>query len=224
LLSFSNALLADLGISAPGAGDFTWNAGSQNTYGWNFTVGSVALQVTGLGIWDADLDGLAAAHPVGLWSESGALLASTVVQSGAQTPLVGEFRLEQLPMTLTLVAGATYTIGAFYGGDDFLHASFADPPVSSPAIFDLVARFEYGSVLTRPTRVFGSTPYVGPTFEFTPVPEPSTVFFVFGIGVIMLARRFKKLTRLKHGLQPPAAGHHGCNRSVPSAGPLSLDR
>lgn len=183
----------------PGDGDLTWNSNSENTYGWTFTVGPTGLLVTRLGIWDEGNDGLVAAHPVGLWSGSGVLLGSTIVQSGTQSPLVGEFRLEQLASTLTLAAGATYTIGAFYSGDDFYHASFANRPVSSSEISGLVARFEFGSTLTYPTRVFGSTPYVGPTFEFTPVPEPTIGTLLFGICAILFASGYYKLIRSDPG-------------------------
>ena len=170
--------LAALAIAAPGTGDLGPNLGSSNTYGWVFTVGTSDLLVGGLGVWDDGQDGLVAAHPVGIWSATGELLATTVVPSGTRAPLVGDFRVQGLPIAVTLTGGVSYTIGALYQSDDNLQGSFASVPTVSPLITGLEGRFVYSESFTQPiygaVAGAGTTPYVGPTFQFTTVPEPSS--------------------------------------------------
>src|ERR1700690_1662408 len=61
------------------------------TIGWEFNVLS-GTTVTGLGWYDQGSDGLQDAHEVGIWSSSGAPVASAVVAAGTADPLVGLFR------------------------------------------------------------------------------------------------------------------------------------
>jgi hypothetical protein len=82
------------------------------TRGWTFTV-STPLVVEELGFWDSDLNGLAAAHDVGIWIADGTLLTSATVPAGTTAPLEGTFRF--VPATSVMLSpGTTYVIGAYW--------------------------------------------------------------------------------------------------------------
>jgi len=84
------------------------------TIGWSFSVGAVS-ELTALGIYDHDGDGIEDAHPVGIWTAAGALLAQATVPVGTAGTLVGSYRYVTLASPLTLSAGQTYMIGAYFG-------------------------------------------------------------------------------------------------------------
>lgn len=90
-------------------GGFAWNM----TIGWEFSVQS-SVEVTELGVWDADQKGLSGAIPVGLWEASGKLVVSAEVPAGEDAPLVDQFRTVKIKPT-QLEAGRSYVIGALYG-------------------------------------------------------------------------------------------------------------
>ena len=186
--------LAELAIAAPGTGDLGPNSGLY-TYGWVFTLGTKDLLVGGLGVWDDGQDGLVAPHPVGIWSDTGELLATTIIPSGTGAPLVGDFRVQALATAVTLTGGVSYTIGALYQSDDNLQGSFASEPTVSPLITGLEGRFVYSQSLTQPiygaVAGAGTTPYVGPTFQFTTVPEPSS-FALLGAALLTASGVFLK--------------------------------
>src|SRR5262245_12458608 len=50
--------------------------------GWQFSV-SAPITIDGLGLFDVNPAGLAESHQVGLWTDSGTLLASATVTSGS---------------------------------------------------------------------------------------------------------------------------------------------
>jgi hypothetical protein len=84
-----------------------------DTLGWYFNPGEPVI-VTHMGFWDADQDGLAGLHAVGIWDEdSQMLLASVIVKAGTDSPLTGEWRYEPIA-PLPLAAGNKYVIGAYY--------------------------------------------------------------------------------------------------------------
>src|SRR5678815_4779246 len=94
---------ADVALLSPTRGDLAGTS-VEATFGWSFTVGTASLQVTGLGIWDDGNNGLIGAHPVGLWSSSGTLLATTIVPAGTAAPLLGEYRFVSVPNPIMLSA------------------------------------------------------------------------------------------------------------------------
>src|ERR1700736_2341142 len=57
------------------------------TIGYDFTVGSSPIQLTTLGLWDAGQDGFTDPHFVGLWDNSGNLLAKGFISAGTVDPL-----------------------------------------------------------------------------------------------------------------------------------------
>ena len=84
-----------------------------NNLGWSFTVGSNSLTLSALGLYDAGGDGFAESHPIGPWTSTGILVASTHVSFGTVAPLIDGYRYGSITPSL-LNAGQTYVIGAWY--------------------------------------------------------------------------------------------------------------
>ena len=91
-----------------------------STLGYEFTPSSPLL-VYSLGFADlpsADVpsvgDGLEQPRFVGLWDSNGVLLASVTVPAGTAAPLIDRFRYQDLPTPITLAAGHTYILGAYF--------------------------------------------------------------------------------------------------------------
>ena len=59
------------------------------TVGFIFTA-TQNVALTALGFHDQQLNGLANAHDIGLFSTSGTLLASATIAAGTAAPLIGE--------------------------------------------------------------------------------------------------------------------------------------
>ena len=78
-----------------------------DTVGYKFTVGSKPLKVSALGV--AKGNGLNSANQVGLWNESGQLLASATIPLNAT--LENGFLWQNLSAEVTLAATTTYTVG-----------------------------------------------------------------------------------------------------------------
>jgi len=186
------------------AGNATNN--ETQTQGWDFTP-NTSIEVTALGVFDSDSNGLSDPHEVGLWDDSGVLLRSATVGTGSGPTLSGPFRYVDIS-PVALNAGTKYVIGALYlgirgggtldptpasqdfwsvldvGVADFSHSiAFGDPRISS----------QQGDSLEFPTvmSLAGQGPLVGPNFLF--VPEP-TLMAQLWIGV-MGATIFRCSTR-----------------------------
>jgi hypothetical protein len=164
------------------------------TAGWQFTV-NVTMQVTHLGLYDVNADGFQAGYPVGLWSEEGFLLTSAVVPVGAAAPYIDGFRyVEAEEPGALLTPGHTYTIGYFAAGlapaDEMIH--FGGFHTVNPLINQLP-----GSVVTgipepdmyMPDTSFGFDHWMGPSFQFTVIPEPASAALLWAIALMRGGRK-----------------------------------
>jgi len=154
----------------------TWGPSLGNgpfTLGWKFSLNS-AVSVTGLGVFDSNLDGLADSHDVGIFDSVGNLLVSATVASGTANPLIHQFRYASASVLLT--PGTLYDIGTVWGNDadgflcgDPLTTDFA----TDPSINYWTGAYVFGGSLSAPWNFFnqGNPVYFGPNFTFTSVPE-----------------------------------------------------
>ena len=167
-----------------------------------------------LGLYDQDLDGFFEAHDVSLWTRSGTLMGRVTIPSGSLTPLVGEFRYVPLSTPVTLAAGQSYVLGAYFPTTvDWL---IVDSPDQANAIFSPLAVFDGtasigGSGFPVPS---GPDLFAGPNMEITPTPEPSSLMLTVAGALVVLAFRALKnpsglLTPLKFH-QTWCIGHRLC--------------
>ena len=83
------------------------------TVGWSFSV-NTPINISYLGVYDENGDGLAVSKDVGLWDlGTSSLLASATVPSGTAGVLQGQFRYSPIT-SLQLSPGNNYVIGASY--------------------------------------------------------------------------------------------------------------
>ena len=198
-------------INNPGAG-YNFNA---NVRGWGFSALS-DFDVVALGLADientlppqfqlpGDTGGFATPHSVILWDSSGVQLASVTVQAGTASPIgpgsiggsASVFRYENLASPISLVAGESYFISAFFAANSFDRAP-ADP-FQGALVFDsrinsTGLRFGITGSHVFPTGT--STGFLFSAASFliapSPVPVPAAVW-LFGsalIGLMGVARR-----------------------------------
>ncbi|HEY4281727.1 MAG TPA: hypothetical protein VGM62_01600 [Chthoniobacterales bacterium] len=175
----ANTLLTNSGTGGAG---FTME---NITVGYDFAVGASPLEITALGLWDNNLNGFSDAHFIGLWDNSGTLLAKATVLPGTVNPLVGEFRYATvIPIGLgpvILSAGTTYVIGAqfiendadFFKGNDSLNQAASDPAIT-------LGNLRSGIGFTFPNQSFGPGSLVGPNAQFNGAGVPES-----GPGLLM---------------------------------------
>jgi hypothetical protein len=179
-------------------------------------LGSTPLTITALGLWDGPEfsaqgsvigsvgDGFSSEHFVGLWDNSGNLLAKAVMQLGTLDTLVGEFRYSSTlivinPGPLILSAGTTYVLGAAYVSNDPDAVKFdnssqvsVDPAVTSGNQRSSSGGFSFPSNVTNPGAI------VGPNALFTAgangVPEGGNTFglMLVAAATLFVARRMRR--------------------------------
>lgn len=144
--------------------------------------------VDSLGFFDYLGDGLGESHKVGIFESTGTLLSSAVIQSGASSQLIDDFRYTNI-VPLTLRAGKNYTVAALFitQADVVGYADVADVHVNPAISLDsLPARYiiHTGTDLEFPTdtALLTSEFWYGPNFTLTPVPVPGTMFLM-GTGM-----------------------------------------
>lgn len=183
----------------------TWN-GTIYSLGYTFEV-SAPYSFNAMGLYDKDSDGLGTVHAIGLWDESGALVASTIVGgNGSAHELAaaghGSWVYQYLGETISLANG-TYTLAAYYpdGGPDAVQrANDTAGLIQNVAGVTYLgyAYSEYNlSGLVRPT-ILGvdSNPfYFGPNLATiaapVAVPESASTLLLVGLaaGAVLRVRR-----------------------------------
>lgn len=184
--------LADIGVHILGGANDNIFPNGGVTNGWQFTV-NVPIEVTHLGIYDRGLNGLAAAHPVGLWADAeGVLLAQVVLGPGADDLLVENFRFASIadingPASgagLILEPGHTYTLGMYtkeFNQEDGI-VIFDGFHEINPAInYAGLGVWDFTDGLEKPTtKDRNGFHRWGPNLMFTVVPAPAG-FVLLGI-------------------------------------------
>jgi len=163
------------------------------TVGWSFTVNQ-PTEVSSLGYFDFEGNGLTGAHPVGIWNASGALLTSAVLPAGIGAPLSQGFRYASIP-PLVLAPG-NYMIGGLSNSSDLFAADVTNFS-TSPFITYGTAYFTEGTTLLRPT-----------------IARPDTHISYFGPGMLISAA----------ALDAPPTANAGADFSVSEGQPtVTLD-
>ncbi|MFT7220123.1 MAG: hypothetical protein ACI8Z1_001740 [Candidatus Azotimanducaceae bacterium] len=179
-----------LEFSTPPVNDWHWTGA---TIGWEFTT-SNDLDITSLGVWDKDSDGLADSHQVGIFTLGGSLLTSTTVNSGTGNTLESEFRWADLAGSFNLSAG-TYVVGAYMATSADRGAAAASITTSSDVTFNRNL-FLYGSGFSLPTNYWSGhdAGNFGANFQYesAAVPGPAPL----GLFVLALAGLFFKRSQV----------------------------
>ena len=167
---------------------------------------NTAITVADLSVYDSagsTGNGLAVSIPVGIWNSSGTLLGSVIVPAGSDVPIQDDFRYAALSTPITLVAGQTYYVAAWYennGGQSTQQAVARQTTnqVYDPSITWLnSADINIGGTgnLTFPNGSFGTNGLFGGSFlESTQaVPEPGTwALMVGGLSLLVVIQRRKR--------------------------------
>ena len=165
-----------------------------DTLGYTFTL-AAPIQVTQLGFWDFNANGLEAAVPVTLWNSAGTVQATATVPAGTMAGELNQYLYVTLATPVTLSAG-TYTLGGYVTGGD---AAFQGGLTTiTPAAGITYGASRAGTGTGDPTTDAFNNPrsYFGPNFQFV-VPEPSTwaLLWLGSAGLAMLARRCGRVGR-----------------------------
>jgi hypothetical protein len=215
LASVSSALVLSLASITVGASaqipalSFTTAPLSSGAYvmGWQFTVKPAnSLQVSSLGFFDDNSNGLLQAHTVGIYDSVGALVVSAVVPTGTAGTLLNGYRYTSISSTL-LLGGQSYTIASTNTLDAWVYGVGAtgltfDPNLTVSSNAGVYAA-NGGATLVDPTlkpnQPTGYTFLGGPNFRIggtqsASTPEPGTMALFVGVataGLFLIRRRVK---------------------------------
>jgi Domain of unknown function (DUF4082)/PEP-CTERM motif len=179
---------AAIGVDILGGGSDVINP--PYTLGWGFTLPQ-PIQVTALGMWDEDGDGLVESHDVGLWRTDGTLLSSTSVSNASpitQGSVSGLGRWRFTPVTPVTLQPGSYIVAGVSGNDAF-RTFVPNISLTSPLTNHDSGKFASGPFLQFPTQDEASDfSLFGANLLFTAVPEPSS-FLLVGIAAAGLMSR-----------------------------------
>jgi hypothetical protein len=178
--------------------------GATAAIGWEFTP-IRPIQITKLGYFDANFNGLITAHELGIFAVSGeTLLTSSTIEAGVDAPLEGPaisgggFRYVSTT-PVVLMPGSNYIIAATPVGYIDQTASFSATESgqhleTAPDIAYIQGRYNYLEPpgLEFPEDTFGQSEF-GPSFQFVVVPEPSAVVLA-ATGLAFGALAFRRRT------------------------------
>jgi len=193
--------------------------GNTRMIGWQFSV-PAALQVTALGWFDWNLDGLARSHEIGIWeSSTQTLVASLTVPAGTVAKLDGHFRWIDLATPVTLLPGTGYRIAGLdigAGGDPHVwdnNIGLFNAQVNGLTVNAAVQLGSPGTALggTALSFSFPGGPIgdaraalLGPNLAVTAVPEPGATLMLLCGWALLLALRCKARPAPSPGVRQPA--------------------
>jgi len=161
---------------------FSTTPSRDESLGYRFTA-NAPVEVTSLGYFDVNGDGLLSNHQVGLWTATGVLLAQATVLPSS--PTVNGFLYAFLPTSVTLAAGSDYYIAGTTTGDTWIFdaSSFA----IDPAFTYVASHFAPGSpsALTFPSQSTMAREYFNVNLQANIVPEPNAATLAAS-GVVTL--------------------------------------
>jgi len=197
-----------LGVDATSGSNGLVSGNGGLTLGWQFQVSNPnGISVNGLGFWDYQSDGffLDQTFDVGLWNSStGNLLAESVITSSStlvpSLDTAGGWRVNSIS-SLTLTTGGLYTIGAL------MPVTGANQIVSDPGTYQAAPGINFedfdrqigSSTLAMPNigPPYSGAIWLGPTFTFGAVPEPSSISLLLaGLALPGMFRRFQRKNKI----------------------------
>jgi Domain of unknown function (DUF4082) len=141
------------------------------TFGYAFSFNQDVL-VSAVGIFDSGDNGLIYTNRLGIWTDSGSLLASKLFDSTVSPVLDSHFRWLSLDTPLLLSAHTAYRVGTF-GSEPGLLGSVVLGSLSTNVTFIAQVGSSSGS-FTFPqssTQRTSGTAYIGPNLRYTKIPE-----------------------------------------------------
>lgn len=195
------ALLGLIAAAQLGAQNIAWTeidqtivdfAAAAGNDGLKFTVGAQNIQVTALGYFDYQLNGLASAHDLAIYTLGGTTLASTTLPALSEH-INGDFRFSSIT-PLTLQAGTSYMLVGYDIGQGVDPVNKSGVGAVGPGITFNGYYYNYNSFgFVDPASAAQYSPaYLGPNFEYTVIPEPSTYALLAGclvFGFILVRHR-----------------------------------
>ena len=201
-LLFTAAMLPVTASSAYAATGVTFGNGatgnSEQTRGWSFTL-SQAVNVSALGWWDLDGNGLVAARQVSIFSSAGAQLLTGTVASGTSDPLAAGFRYTSSLTGVTSLAAGDYVIGGLSTASDTIAFNVTNAVFGSGITYTgnltngILGVFSFPNI----TQDGLDVGVFGPNFKYSvavaAVPEPATwAMMLFGFAAIGFAVRHRR--------------------------------
>jgi hypothetical protein len=177
---------ANIAFTGPGGvGPTDYQANKPVNLGDVFTTSS-AISVTALGFYNQSY--LTGPETLGLYNQSGTLLASTSVLLA--DPSLDGYLFHNLITPVAISAG-TYTVVAQVNNNPW---SYGPAPITAPGIGFVQNDYLYGAGLAfTPTDSVGSGPsYYGSNFEFTPEPGFYGLLALGLTGLVTVVSRRRK--------------------------------
>lgn len=186
-------------VMNPDANGVDYTFGNETT-GTRFTVGVSPIQITHLGYWDGEKDGLIGTVEVGIYRVSDqSLLASAVIPNGTAGTVQYDCQWAELGSPLTLSAGEQYMVAAFRGSTDNAHKLVNIPQITVDSAVTVQGAYYYydaGTLtLHYPTDTEAYDGSVGANFQFNAVPEPQSMLGAAALGLMAFGawrRRMRK--------------------------------